>query len=71
MVGSFKQEDIDKVPMWPTQGFKPLVSVALLVLGYPSFLGLIDLNSSSFPCRIYLQSKTRHHQSRRIASLER
>jgi hypothetical protein len=27
MVGSFKQEDIDKVLMRPTQGFKPLVSV--------------------------------------------
>jgi hypothetical protein len=27
MVGSFQQEDIDRVPMRPTQGFKPLVSV--------------------------------------------
>jgi hypothetical protein len=27
MVGSFKQEDIDKVPMRPNQGFEPLVSV--------------------------------------------
>jgi hypothetical protein len=27
MVGSFKQEDIDRVLMRPTQGFKPLVSV--------------------------------------------
>jgi hypothetical protein len=27
MVGSFKQEDINRVPMCPTQGFKPLVSV--------------------------------------------
>jgi ribosome modulation factor len=27
MVGSFKQEDIDRVPMCPTQGFEPLVSV--------------------------------------------
>jgi hypothetical protein len=27
MVGSFKQEDIDRVPMRPTQGFEPLVSV--------------------------------------------
>jgi hypothetical protein len=26
-VGSFWQEDIDRVPMHPTQGFKPLVSV--------------------------------------------
>jgi hypothetical protein len=27
MVGSFKQEDIDRVPMRPTQDFEPLVSV--------------------------------------------
>jgi hypothetical protein len=27
MVGSFRQEDIDRVPMRPTQGFEPLVSV--------------------------------------------
>jgi hypothetical protein len=27
MVGSFQQEDIDMVPMRPTQGFEPLVSV--------------------------------------------
>jgi hypothetical protein len=27
MVGSFKQEDIDRLPMRPTQGFEPLVSV--------------------------------------------
>jgi hypothetical protein len=27
MVESFKQEDIDRVPMRPTQGFEPLVSV--------------------------------------------
>jgi hypothetical protein len=27
MVGSFKQEDIDRVRMRPTQGFEPLVSV--------------------------------------------
>jgi hypothetical protein len=26
MVGNFKSEDVDKVPMWPTQGFEPLVS---------------------------------------------
>jgi hypothetical protein len=33
MVGSFKQEDIDRVPMRPTQGFVPLVSVVLDSLG--------------------------------------
>jgi ribosome modulation factor len=27
MVGSFRQEDIDRVPMRPTQDFEPLVSV--------------------------------------------
>jgi hypothetical protein len=71
MVGSFKQEDIDKVLMRPTQGFEPLVSVALPVLGSRSFLGLIDLNSLSFPCRICLRSKTHHHRSRRIEPLKR
>jgi hypothetical protein len=30
MVGSFKQEDIGRVPMRPTQGFEPLVSVVPL-----------------------------------------
>jgi hypothetical protein len=34
MVGSFKQEDIDRVPMRPTQGFEPLVSVAVDSLGF-------------------------------------
>jgi hypothetical protein len=33
MVGSFKQKDIDRVPMRPTQGFEPLVSVILDILG--------------------------------------
>jgi hypothetical protein len=33
MVGSFKHEDIDRVPMCPTQGFEPLVSVVLTALG--------------------------------------
>jgi hypothetical protein len=34
MVGSFRQEDIDRVPMRPTQGFEPLVSVVLMMLSY-------------------------------------
>jgi hypothetical protein len=38
MVGSFKQEDIDRVPMHPTQGFEPLVSVVLDGLGSFCFL---------------------------------
>jgi hypothetical protein len=33
MVGSFKQEDINRVPMRPTQGFEPLVSVVLIASG--------------------------------------
>jgi hypothetical protein len=33
MVGSFKQEDIDRVPMRPTQGFEPLISIVLTALG--------------------------------------
>jgi hypothetical protein len=33
MVGSFKQEDIDRVPMRPTQAFEPLVSVVLIASG--------------------------------------
>jgi hypothetical protein len=37
VVGSFKQEDIDKVPMRPSQGFEPLVSVVLLVSSSPFF----------------------------------
>jgi hypothetical protein len=32
MVGIFKQDDIDRVPMRPTQGFEPLVSVVPLAL---------------------------------------
>jgi hypothetical protein len=62
MVGSFKQEDIDKVPMRPTQGFEPLVSVVLLMLGSPSFPGPIDLNWSSFSCRICPWSRTQCHR---------
>jgi hypothetical protein len=37
VVGGFKQEDIDKVPMRPCQGFEPLVSVVLLVSSSPFF----------------------------------
>jgi hypothetical protein len=71
MVGSFKQEDIDKVSMRPSQGFELLVSVVLPVLGSPSFLGLVDLTLSSLPRRIYPRSKTHRHRSRRITPLER
>jgi hypothetical protein len=37
VVGSFKQVDIDKVLMRPSQGFEPLVSVVLLVLSSSFF----------------------------------
>jgi hypothetical protein len=37
VMGGFKQEDIDRVPMRPNQGFKPLVSVVLLVSCPPFF----------------------------------
>jgi hypothetical protein len=33
MVGSFKQEDINRVLMRPTQGFEPLVSVVPIASG--------------------------------------
>jgi hypothetical protein len=36
--GSFKQEDIDRVPMRPTQGFEPLVSVVFDSLEFYCFL---------------------------------
>jgi hypothetical protein len=52
MVGSFKQEDIDRVPMRPSLGFEPLVSVAPPVQGSLSFLSLVDLNLSSLQRRI-------------------
>jgi hypothetical protein len=34
MVGNFKPEDIDKVPMRPTQGFEPLVSAIASIFIY-------------------------------------
>jgi hypothetical protein len=34
MVGNFKTDDVDKVPMRPTQGFKPLVSVIVSMFVY-------------------------------------
>jgi hypothetical protein len=43
VVGSFKQEDVNRVPMRPNQGFEPLVSAVFPVLGLPSFLGLVGL----------------------------
>jgi hypothetical protein len=44
MVRSFKQEDIDRVPMRPTQGFEPLVSVIFYSL--KSFCFQIPLTKS-------------------------
>jgi hypothetical protein len=34
MVGNFKADDVDKVPMQPTQGFEPLVSVIVSTFVY-------------------------------------
>jgi hypothetical protein len=34
MVGNFKPEDVDKVPMQPTQGFEPLVSATTSIFIY-------------------------------------
>jgi hypothetical protein len=34
MVGNFKAEDVDKVPMRPTQGFEPLVSAIVSIFVY-------------------------------------
>jgi hypothetical protein len=44
MVGSFKQEDIERVPMRPNQGFEPLVSVVFYSL--ESFCFLIPSTKS-------------------------
>jgi hypothetical protein len=43
MVGNFKAEDVDKVPMRPTQGFEPLVSafVSIFVYFIPFWILLI------------------------------
>jgi hypothetical protein len=36
MVGNFKTDEVDKVPMRPTQGFEPLISVFLLARSFIS-----------------------------------
>jgi hypothetical protein len=43
MVGSFRQEDIDRVLMRLSQGFETLVSTILPVPRSPLSLGLVDL----------------------------
>jgi hypothetical protein len=48
VMGSFKQEDIDKVLMRPNQGFEPLVSVVFLVLISPFSPRSHRFNPSSF-----------------------
>jgi ribosome modulation factor len=48
MVGSFRQEDIDRVPMQLSQRFEPLVSTILLVPCSPLSLGLVDLKLIEF-----------------------
>jgi hypothetical protein len=57
MVGSFKKEDIDRVLMRPTQGFKPLVSVVLTASG-PFASQFSRLSWSRLPCRICQQSRS-------------
>jgi hypothetical protein len=37
MVGNFKSEDVDKVPMRPTQGFEPLVSATASIFYFVCF----------------------------------
>jgi hypothetical protein len=37
MVGNFKPEDVDMVPMQPTQGFEPLVSATASIFQVCSF----------------------------------
>jgi hypothetical protein len=58
MVGSFKQEDIDRVPMHPTQGFEPLVSVILTASG-PFASQFSRLSWSRLLCRICRRSRSR------------
>jgi hypothetical protein len=70
MVGSFKQDDIDKVPMRPNQGFEPLVSVVSLAL-CPFASWLSWFSPSRLLCRICWWSRTRGHWSRKIVPLER
>jgi hypothetical protein len=48
VMGGFKQEDIDKVPMRPNQGFEPLVCVVFPMLSSVSLLGLVDLTRRVF-----------------------
>jgi hypothetical protein len=48
VMGSFKQEDIDKVSMRPNPGFNPLVCVVFLMLSSLSLLGLVDLTRRVF-----------------------
>jgi hypothetical protein len=43
MVGNFKPEDVDRVPMRPTQGFKPLVSATASIFSSLSIFGLFLL----------------------------
>jgi hypothetical protein len=43
MVGNFKPEDVDRVPMRPTQGFEPLVSATASIFSSLSVFGLFLL----------------------------
>jgi hypothetical protein len=70
MVGSFKQEDFDRVPMRPTQGFEPLVSIILIALG-PFASQFSRLSLLRPPCRICRWSRSRDRRFQRIELLER
>jgi hypothetical protein len=70
MVGSFKQEDIDRVPMRPTQGFEPLVSI-ILSASSPFAYQFSRLSWLRLPCRICRQSRSHGRRFRRIRLLER
>jgi hypothetical protein len=70
MVGSFKQEDIDRVPMRSTQGFKPLVSVVPIASG-PFASQFSRLSLSRHPCRICRRSRSHGRRFQRIGLLKR
>jgi hypothetical protein len=69
-LGNFKQEDIVRVPMRPTQGFEPLVSVVSLASSpFASYFS--QLSPSRLSCKIYRWSRSHDHRFRWIALLER
>jgi hypothetical protein len=59
MVGSFKQEDIDRVPMRLTQDFEPLVSVVFDSIEFFCFLILVSVIFDSIEFFCFLISPTK------------